>query len=267
VPLNKKYQKLLNIISSMDNAIVAYSGGIDSTLLLHAAHQALGSRVTAVTMDTAFIPREELESAKKILSDTGIKLEVIEADILGIKEVSSNPPERCYHCKKEMFIKIRQYAQINNIDNILEGSNHDDMDDFRPGAMALKELGISSPLKEAVLTKKEIRSIARDMGLTNWNKPAAPCLATRFPYGTAIEKDELIKIENAERFLHGLKIDNVRVRHHGRIARIEVTVDKMPILIEEKMSRMIAEKFKKIGFTYVTLDIEGYRMGSMNEEL
>lgn len=255
----------------MEKLAVAYSGGVDSSFLLHTACTRLSGLkspeidIVAVTLDTGLNSIKEIETAKKNIENTGIKHLVLDVDILSIDKFSQNPPDRCYICKMELFLKIKKFAKENNIEHIAEGSNYDDDNDYRPGIRALKELGIRSPLQEAGLGKQEIRILSKKMGLSTWNRPAIPCLATRIPYGNKITKEGLLQIELAEDFIHKIGIDNLRVRAHGDIARIEVQKNEIKMLINKNISQKIINRFKELGFTYITLDIEGYRMGRMNE--
>jgi uncharacterized protein len=261
----EKLSKLHDIIDSLGKVAVAFSGGVDSTFLLKVAHERLGEGVMAVTADSPLIPPDEIAGAKAFTASEKINHVVLAIDLFKNDSVISNPPERCYYCKRDVFRAIREFAVSKGIAHVADGSNHDDRDDYRPGMRAIRELMILSPLMEAGLTKDEIRSALRDRGLSVWNKPANPCLATRIPCGTAITKEMLETIYRAEQYLHGLGIRNVRVRHHGNLARIEVPVNERKFLLDDAVSLQVAGQFKRLGFTYITLDIEGYRMGSMNE--
>ncbi len=263
--LNKKISILHRILDSCGSLAVAFSGGVDSTFLLKTAHERLGPNVTAVTADSPLIPPDEIEGACAFTAAEGIRHEVISIDILNNDSVTANPPDRCYHCKLDVFRAIVGYASSEGILHVAEGSNLDDRDDFRPGSRAIAELSILSPLMEAGLTKNDIRDASRAMGLAAWDKPANPCLATRIPCGTPITGEMLETIYRAEQYLHGLGIRHVRVRHHGTLARIEVTREDMEIILDEPAAADIAGTFKGLGFAHIALDIEGYRMGSMNE--
>lgn len=220
-----------------------------------------------MTIDSQFIPRKELESAIETIKNIGVEPHVINADILNYDDVTGNPPDRCYFCKKKIFLLLRDFSGSMGIEEILEGTNADDAGDYRPGKKALAELGIRSPLMEAGLTKQEIRQLSREAGISTWDRPPAPCLATRFPYGTRITEEGISRIEKAEELIHSMGIDIVRVRDHGNIARIEVPDIYLPKIIDRNHSGEIIVYFKELGFQYVTLDIQGYRMGSMNEVL
>ncbi|HDL86102.1 MAG TPA: ATP-dependent sacrificial sulfur transferase LarE [Candidatus Acetothermia bacterium] len=265
--LSAKLESLKNILSEIGSVLIAYSGGVDSTFLLKVTSEMLGNRVIAVTARSETYPAGELEEAKKNASVLGVKHIIINTNELDNESFVSNSPERCYYCKKELFSKLLTLAKQYSLNYVADGSNYDDISDFRPGMMAASEFGIRSPLKEALLTKKEIRTLSRKMNLLTWDKPSYPCLSTRFPYGTRITKANLAKVEAAEKFLASFGIKQLRVRVHGDIARIEVSREDMPALLQEAISSEIVKKFRSLGYTYITLDLQGYRMGSMNEPL
>jgi pyridinium-3,5-biscarboxylic acid mononucleotide sulfurtransferase len=264
VTLQNKIDALCRIIDSLGSMAVAFSGGVDSTFLLKTAHERLGRGVTAVTVNTPLIAPDEIEGAHRFTAAEGISHEIIVVDIFKNKRVIANPSDRCYHCKLDVFRAIVAFASSKGILHVAEGSNLDDRDDYRPGFRAIAELSVLSPLMEAGLTKDDIREVSRAMGLSAWDKPANPCLATRIPCGTSITEEMLEAIYRAEQYLHGLGLRDVRVRHHGSIARIEVPFEDRDIILNEQTAAAIAEAFKRLGFTYITLDIEGYRRGSMN---
>jgi len=247
--------------------MVAYSGGVDSTLLLKVAADVLGDRVTAVTADCEIHTRQETAHARQTAELLQVRHVVIRTSELDNPEFTANPPERCYVCKKGRFTKMIEMRKEMGLNFLIEGSNIDDEGDYRPGKKAIVELGVRSPLKEAGLTKNEIRIVSRELRLPTWDKPASPCLATRIPYGEKITPERLIRVEQCEKFLHTLGISNLRVRDHGALARIEVAREDMPIITDENSTRAIIEKFKEHGFAYITLDILGFRSGSMNETL
>ena len=260
---NTKLEKLKNNLKKMKSVAIAYSGGVDSTFLIKVAHDVLGKNAIAVTATSSTYPKRELEQAKQYTKSIGIKHITINSEETEIDNFSKNPIDRCYYCKKELFTKIKQIATEKHLNYVLDGSNVDDTTDYRPGAKALKELGVISPLKDVKLTKKEIKELSHAMHLDSWNKPAFACLASRFPYGVEITKSRLEQVENAESFLYSIGIKQFRVRYHNKIARIEVDKnDFQPILLH---SDEIVKEFKELGFKYITLDIEGYRAGSLNE--
>lgn len=265
--LTAKYEALQNILLEMGSVLIAYSGGVDSSLLLKVSADTLGNKVFAVTGTSETYTPRELKDAKDLVAELGVRHLLIATKELSNEQFASNPPERCYFCKKELFGKLRGLADENSVTWILDGSNFDDVDDFRPGMQAAAELGVRSPLKEAKLTKDDIRVLSRMLGLATWDKPSAACLSSRFPYGDAITSEKLTAVEQAEQFLSDYGIKGLRVRVHGNIARIEVPRAAMPVLIDEKNAKEIAARFKELGYDYITLDIEGFRSGSMNEPL
>ncbi|MBI4958293.1 MAG: ATP-dependent sacrificial sulfur transferase LarE [Desulfovibrio sp.] len=257
-----KYRSLLGALGSMGSCVVAFSGGLDSTFLLHAARQALGDGVLAVTLATPYMPKEEIAEAQAAAEITGVRHLLLEIPFP--EEIRTNPPERCYLCKKALFTLILDVAASENIANVLDGTNVDDLGDHRPGMKALKELGVKSPLLEAGLTKQDIRDLSRQHGLQTWDKPAAACLLSRIPHGTVITEAELRRIDEAEHFLKGLGFTSVRLRSHGDLARIEVPRERVSEVIEADRTYEIAATLKSLGYRYVTLDLEGYKMGSLN---
>jgi uncharacterized protein len=264
---HEKLETLQEILMNMETVLVAYSGGVDSTFLLKVAKDVLGDQVMAVTEMSPVYPSEETEQAKVFAQQLGVRHELIETQDLSNPNFINNPKDRCYWCKKELFAELLKIAENNNLNYVLDGTNFDDGDDFRPGMKAAHELGIRSPLKEARLTKDEIRQFSKEFGLPTWNKPSFACLASRFPYGMKITKENLHKVDVAERFLKKSGITQVRVRHHDRIARIEVLQNDFPKLVEEPLRSQIIAYFKELGYAYVAVDLEGYRTGSMNEVL
>jgi len=268
--LNIKKEKLDNlrkILSEMGSVLIAYSGGVDSTFLLKVAREELGDKVTAVTVKSEIHHLNEITDAKKMAQKFNVKHLFIDIDILSNKEFINNPPERCYICKKEIFSRISEIAKELNLSFVADGSNYDDLDDYRPGTKAVRELKIRSPLQKALLTKDDIRLLSKEMNLPTWDKPSNSCLATRIPYGDEITLKKLKRIEKAEGFFHDLGIEQVRVRHYNNLAKIEIREEDMFLLMEEDLRKKIIDKLKQLGFIYITLDLQGYRTGSMNEEL
>ena len=251
----------------MRSILIAYSGGVDSTFLLKIAREELGNKVTAVTVKSEIHHLSEITVAKKMAQQFKAKHLFIDIDILSNKEFINNPKKRCYICKKEIFSRISEMAKELNLNFVADGSNYDDLDDYRPGMKAVRELRIRSPLKEAILTKDDIRLLSKEMGLPTWDKPSNSCLATRIPYRDKITLEKLKRVEKAEGFFRDLGIKQVRVRCHNKLAKIEVGEKDLLFLMEEDLRKKIISKLKQLGFIYITLDLQGYRTGSMNEEL
>ena len=265
--LKEKLNNLRKILSEMRSVLIAYSGGVDSTFLLKVAREELGERVAAVTVKSEIHYLSEITDAKKMARKFKVKHLFMYIDILSNKEFVNNPPERCYICKKEIFSRISEMAKELNLNFVADGSNYDDLSDYRPGMKAVRELKIRSPLQEALLTKDDIRLLSKEMDLSTWDKPSNSCLATRIPYQDEITLEKLKRIEKAEVFFHDLGIKQVRVRHYNNLAKIEAREEDMLLLIREDLRKKIIAKLKKLGFIYITLDLQGYRSGSMNEEL
>ncbi|MDA8122487.1 MAG: ATP-dependent sacrificial sulfur transferase LarE [Deltaproteobacteria bacterium] len=263
--LAEKWEALLASLRGMGPSVIAYSGGVDSTFLLHAARVALGENVLAVTATSPTYPRSERDEAERIAREWGVRHRFIESNELLIPGFSSNPPDRCYHCKKELFGRIEAIAREEGYAAVCDGSNADDLNDYRPGRRAAKELGVRSPLLENGIAKEEIRALSRRFGLPTAEKGAFACLSSRFPYGTEITAEALSRVEACEEILRGFGFRQFRVRVHGGVARIEVGREEIPRLFEAGVSEAVHEGFRRNGFLYVSVDLNGYRTGSMNE--
>lgn len=262
-----KLMMLKNYLQSLGSAAVAFSGGVDSTFLLKISQEVLGDNVIAVTAKPHSFPDRELEETKAFCREMGIRQYIYELNELAIEGFCENPPNRCYLCKKELLGKMIEIAREHDIPHIVEGSNMDDSGDYRPGQIAVSELGIKSPLREAGLYKEEIRMLSKEMGLQVWDKPSFACLSSRFAYGERITAEKLMMVERAEQLLFDKGFRQARVRIHGTMARIEVLPEQFEMMLERDTRDEIVSKLKADGFTYVSMDLEGYRTGSMNEVL
>ena len=262
-----KYDRLKDYLASLGSVAVAFSSGVDSTFLLYAAKEALGDHAIAVTASSCSFPERELKETKEYCKKMGIRHFVIKSEELEIEGFSHNPKNRCYLCKHELFEKIGALAKEQGINEVAEGSNLDDNGDYRPGLQAVAELGVKSPLRHIGFTKQEIRELSQYLNIPTWNKQSFACLSSRFPYGDLINEKKLKMVDRAEQLLLDMGFHQLRVRIHGDVARIELLPDEFPKFMEEKTRLSVYKKFKEYGFSYVTLDVLGYRMGSMNETL
>lgn len=267
MPAEEKLTKLRNILGGMKGALVALSGGVDSTFLAKVAREALGDKALAVTVGSEIHAGFEEREAAELAQAIDIRHVIVAVEALGVPGLAENPPERCYICKKAIFRKLSEIAKAEKLEAVIEGSNASDVGDYRPGMKALAELGIRSPLREAGLTKQDIRDLSCGMGLPTWNKPSYACLASRIPYGERITDEKLRSIEKAEDYLRQKGYRVFRVRHHGTVARLELSAEEMRRFIAEDDWAAVAREVKACGFAYVALDLEGYRTGSLNETL
>ena len=268
----EKYERLTEIVRDIGSMVVAYSGGVDSSLLVKAAHDTLsnggnGGKLLAVTADSGSYPRSEFSEAVALIKRIGAKHRVVQSGEMEIAGYTDNPTDRCFYCKGELFGILKSIAGEGGFSTVCDGANIDDADDYRPGRRAAKELNVRSPLMEAGMTKEDVRHHAKRLGLPNWDKPAAACLASRFPYGSKITLEKLSVVEKAEGILKSAGFRQLRVRHHGDIARLELDPDDIVRFVKDSRQTKWIAQIKELGFTYVVLDLQGYRQGSLNEKL
>jgi len=258
-----KLSLLIDILKEMQSAVIAYSGGVDSTFLLKASALS-GIRALAVTGVSPAMPEQDLLDAGEAAQLMGISHRVIETSEVDSDDFRKNPPDRCYYCKSGLFGRLKGIAESEGYRHVIDGSNLDDLDDWRPGRRAASENNVRSPLTEAGLRKKDIRSLSRELDLPTWDKPSSPCLSSRFPYGEPITVDALKRVESAEKFLRSLGFRELRVRHHGDTARVELREEEIPVMLKPEIRMLVTEKLRALGYHFVTLDLEGFRSGKLN---
>lgn len=264
IALHQKLDRLRQILAEMQSVVVAYSGGIDSTFVLKVAHEQLHERAVGVTAVSPTYPSSELDTARRVAAEIGARHEIVKTDQLEIPEFTKNDAARCFHCKTDLYQLLGALRQERAAAFMVDGTNLDDLGDDRPGITAAREWGVRSPLVEAQLSKADIRTLARDLGLSNWDKPAAACLSSRIPRGVTITREKLSRVEEAENVLHREGLRQYRVRDHGELARIEVAPDEMELLMESNRRARVSQRLRQLGFRFVTVDLEGYRPGGVS---
>ena len=264
--MDNKFPDLLSLLRECESAVLAFSGGVDSSFLL-AAMKTADMRILAVTAVSATMPRQDIESCESFIREAGVDHRFIRTDELSNESFVSNTPERCFFCKDELFRKLKAIAQEGGFRCVFDGSNSDDLQDYRPGRKAASIHGVRSPLAEKGLSKDEIRRLSKELGLKTWDRPSSPCLSSRFPYGRRITAEALDRVERAEAFINSLGVREVRVRDHGDSARIEVREEDMPALLSAANRRLITDTLRSLGYAFVSMDLEGYRSGNMNRVL
>lgn len=265
--LDEKLEGLKRYLKDLNSVAVAFSGGVDSTFLLKVAHDVLGENAIAVTAQSCSFPKRELEEAKAFCAQEGIRHFICESEELEIEGFAQNPKNRCYLCKRELFEKMIALAKAQGVESIVEGSNLDDNGDYRPGLQAVAEMNVKSPLRKVGLNKQEIRQLSKELGLPTWQKQSFACLSSRFVYGETITREKLAMVDKAEQLLLDLGFHQLRVRMHGMMARIELQPEEFDAFMKKELRDQVVNRLREYGFSYVTLDLQGYRTGSMNETL
>lgn len=265
--LQDKESRLVEILQGLKSVVVGFSGGVDSTYLAHLANKVLGKQALCVTAISASVPSLQLQDTIEIVKQFGLNHQIIDSGEMENPEYLQNNPNRCYFCKSDLFSRLQNLAKQNGYAAVLDGTNYDDLGDYRPGRRAAGEFTVRSPLLEAKMTKLDIRTLSRREGLPTWDKPALPCLASRIPYGNTITPEKLSVVDRGENILRGFGFRVFRVRHHGEMVRLEIAPQELPKALNLTMAEIMVKEFKALGFKYVTLDLEGYRSGALNEVL